>query len=187
MSSSNILTQVYGILEAERNSDELTNIPISIYLDITNYIKSKKNGFGKVPVTVPEMIITKEREMLSNMSEKIMNIRLSKAIQNNQENLRNLLTPEEKYALEPLIDASKRTSKLNRAIGEGRIAFIESLKEDKTIKYALVRFLEDSTSSIGVDSKTYGPFFKEDIAVLPIDNIKPLVNHRKVQELDVDL
>ena len=80
------------------------------------------------------MIITKEREMLSNMSEKIMNIRLLKALQNNQENLRNLLTPEEKYALEPLIDASKRTSKLNRAIGEGRIAFIEGLKEDKTIK-----------------------------------------------------
>ena len=86
MSSSNILLQVYGILEAERKSDELTDIPISIYLDITNYIKSKKNGFGKVPVTVPEMIITKEREMLSSMSEKIMNIRLSKAIQNNQEN-----------------------------------------------------------------------------------------------------
>ena len=91
MSSSNILSQVYGILEAERNSDELTDIPISIYLDITNYIKSKKNGFGKVAVTVPEMIITKEREMLSNMSEKIMNIRLFKALQNNPENLRNLL------------------------------------------------------------------------------------------------
>ena len=42
MSSSNILLQVYGILEAERKSDELTDIPISIYLDITNYIKSKK-------------------------------------------------------------------------------------------------------------------------------------------------
>ena len=31
------------------------------------------------------------------------------------------------------------------------------------------------------------PFFKEDIAVLPVDNIKPLINHGNVQELDVDL
>ncbi len=41
--------------------------------------------------------------------------------------------------------------------------------------YALIRFLKPVPALVGVDLKAYGPFEKEDVANLPVENAEALV------------
>ena len=74
-----------------------------------------------------------------------------------------------------------------RAINDGHIEFLTGLEEPDVNPYVAVKFLEDTPSTVGIDSRTYGPFKEDDIAILPTDNAKPLLIQKKVQELNVDL
>ncbi|MHA2407605.1 MAG: DNA replication complex subunit Gins51 [Candidatus Ranarchaeia archaeon] len=51
-------------------------------------------------------------------------------------------------------------------------------------QYLFVRFKTDLPQIIGVDSKTYGPFKKEDVATLPKENALPLIKRDAVQEIE---
>lgn len=44
----------------------------------------------------------------------------------------------------------------------------------------MIRFLKEVPQIIGTDLKRYGPFLKEDIAVLPKKNIETLLAHHAV-------
>ena len=114
-----------------------------------------------------------------NISEKILKIRINKTLTNPEESVGHLLTPEEKYILEPLLSGSRRNIKLLRAINDGHIEFLTSLEEHDVNSYIAVKFLEDTPSTVGIDSRTYGPFKEDDIAILPTDNAKPLLIQKK--------
>ena len=55
----------------------------------------------------------------------------------------------------------------------------------QTVKqgYVMVRFLKDVPSFVGIDLKVWGPFKKEDIAVIPYENAKALVKAGVVEEV----
>ncbi len=178
---------MFSILELERKNKKLTTIPLSIYRDVADHIKDYKDVPDDLSGAIPETAMTKERELLLNISEKILKIRINKTLTNPEESVGHLLTPEEKYILEPLLSGSRRNIKLLRAINDGHIEFLTGLEEHDVNPYIAVKFLEDTPSTVGIDSRTYGPYKEDDIAILPTDNAKPLLIQKKVQELNVDL
>ena len=46
--------------------------------------------------------------------------------------------------------------------------------------YFVIRFLKEVPPIIGADLKQYGPFKIDDIAVLPKENVKTLLDHQAV-------
>jgi DNA replication factor GINS len=59
----------------------------------------------------------------------------------------------------------------------------EILEDEK--KFPLVVFKEETPEFIGIDGKVYGPFKKGDIARIPEENIKTLVEKNIVEEFKV--
>lgn len=166
----------------------LTSIPPTLYRDVANYIKTTKNGSDKDAKSTTDLIISEERRLLSSLITRLLQLRVNKILLSlNSGSNGPTLTPEEKYIIEPLIISSKRTSKLEKAIGDGRTSFLETIIEKSTLKYSTIRFLKDSPSMVGTDLLKYGPFIKEDVAILPMENIRLLAKQDVVQELDIGL
>lgn len=188
MATDSILLKVYEIFEGERESNQLTSVPPSLYRDVANYIKSMRNGSEKEGKSATEMVVQGEIALLSKIVIRLMRLRVKKILQSLEtESNGPALTAEEKYIIDPLITSAKRASRLEKAIGSGRTSFLETITEKSVAKYVTVRFLKDTPSTVGVDLQKYGPFMKEDIAVLPAENVRPLVRQKTVQELDIDV
>jgi DNA replication factor GINS len=60
---------------------------------------------------------------------------------------------------------------------------LEGVKGELT---TLVVFKEDVPQFLGADEKTYGPFKKGDIAKLPEENVKILLERNVVEEVKVE-
>lgn len=181
-----LLVKVFEVFEEERKSDQLTRLPLTLYRDVANYIKNTRNGFDNNGKSVFSKIVAQEREMLAGMVARILELRVKK-IMNGLSDFDGLsIPPEEKYIVEPLITAMKRLSKVDKAIGYGRCAFLENISEKTGHKYAAVRFLKPSPPTMGADLARYGPFRTEDITFLPVENVKVLLKQGIVQELDIE-
>ena len=187
MSSQELTKKLHSALESEKKTNDLTNIPEDLYRNVTDHIHSINNNDPNNLQTIEEMVNSKEREILSNLSQMLLRTRLAKAITDQNNINANLLTNEEKYVLEPLINASKRNVKLLKAINDGSLSFLNGLDNHDVNQYQAVKFLEDSPSAVGIDSRTYGPFKQGDVAILPTDNAKLLIQQEKVEELNMEL
>ncbi len=182
-----LLTKVFEIFEEERRNEHLSRIPLGFYKEVANYIKNTRNGFDKNGKSVSSRIIAQEREMLAGMATRILEMRVKKIISGSSENEGLNLTPEEKYIVDPLATSMRRLSKVGRAVGYGRCAFLETITEKTGPKYSAVRFLKPSPPTMGVDLARYGPFKKEDITFLPVENVKAMLKQGIVQELDIEI
>ena len=184
--NQSILVRVFEIFEEERRSEQLTRIPLTLYRDVANYVKNTRNGFDNNGKTVYSKIVGQEREMISAIAQRILEMRVKK-ITNGLAEFDGLnVPPEEKYIIEPLVAAMKRLSKVGKAVGHGGCAFLESVSEKTGHKYSAVRFLKPSPPTMGANLARYGPFRTEDITFLPIENVKVLLKQGIVQELDIE-
>jgi DNA replication factor GINS len=88
------------------------------------------------------------------------------------------LTEDEKALLESL-QASRK--KLN----ESKPMIEPQALQIPRAELAVVRFLQDIPEIVGVDLKMYGPYKKEDVGSIPIQNADALIRQGAVRAIDV--
>lgn len=184
--TQSLLVKVFEIFEEERRNEQLSRIPQTLYKDVANYIKNTHNGSNNNGKSVVSRITAQEREMLAGMASRILEIRIRKILNGLAEFDTPNLTPEEKYIVEPLVASIKRLAKVGKAIGYGRCAYLETITEKTGPRYTAVRFLKQAPATMGTDIVRYGPFRKEDITFLPVENVRALLKQGIVQELDIE-
>lgn len=182
------MNQVYGYIEEESRKETLQKIPKTIYRDIASYIKETRNMANENERNIASNLARRERDLLAHLAVRLLEIRLTK-VQNrlNEEENGVNLTPEEKYLTEPSSTSRKRFDKLSRAIVNGQTAVLGNVSDLISSRYVVVRFLQPASAMIGVDLAKYGPFKKEDVALLPLDNAKPLLKQGTAQEIDIEM
>ncbi|MFO7797185.1 MAG: hypothetical protein ACQERB_08360 [Promethearchaeati archaeon] len=66
----------------------------------------------------------------------------------------------------------------------------ENIKEKsemhEQISYKVIRFIKNTPALVGIDLLNYGPFKKEDIANIPQENAKILVNEKLAEYIEID-
>ena len=89
------------------------------------------------------------------------------------------LTEEEKYILDADKESEGRRNDILAAIIRGRPKVLESISKRVRFKQIVVRFVKPMELFMGVDMKRYGPFRQEDVAVIPFENARSLIesNH----------
>lgn len=97
------------------------------------------------------------------------------------------LTEEEKYVLEANLDAFKKKESLVLASTEGREKMLKIFSKLVHSRKVIVRFLKPIEQFIGVDMNKYGPFLKEDVAVLPFENVRSLIEDGTAEEIRNDM
>jgi DNA replication factor GINS len=92
------------------------------------------------------------------------------------------LTEEEKYIMNAENESERRKDDILLTIVKGRPKLLESISKRVRSERIVVRFVKPMEKFIGVDMEGYGPFREEDIAVIPFENARSLIeNHHAIE------
>ncbi len=96
------------------------------------------------------------------------------------------LTDEEKYVLDGKRESEGRMSQVVAATVKGRPKLLESISARMRSKQIVVRFLKPTEAFVGVDMNKYGPFQQEDVASLPFENARVIIEGAAAIEVHVE-
>jgi len=178
------LTLIGRLVEEEMLDNTLKSIPQDIYRSVALYLKNTRNS-NQLSETLLAHLKLREKELLLDLTLNLLKLRLSKARSGKGLQESNLL-PEERYILEAEELAERRLNKIENALKNGQVSLLTSIEERYIRKLVTLRFLKAFDAIIGVDLKRYGPFQPEDVATIPLENAKPLVEQGVAVELWLD-
>jgi DNA replication factor GINS len=95
------------------------------------------------------------------------------------------LTSEERYILDAEMEFDRRKISIISAILQGRPKVLESVSSRILSKQMIIRFIKPMDQFIGVNMTRYGPFHEEDVAVIPFENARSLIENGIAAELDI--
>jgi DNA replication factor GINS len=96
------------------------------------------------------------------------------------------LTDEEKYVLDGNRESEGRMSQVVAATVKGRPKVLESISARMRSKQIVVRFLKPTEAFVGVEMSKYGPFQQEDVASLPFENARAIIEGGAAVEVHVE-
>ena len=94
------------------------------------------------------------------------------------------LTDEEKFIFEEERKVSQRKELIIQSLIDGNVNNLDTISKIIRSKMIIIRFLESTDQFMGVDMAKYGPFIKEDIAVLPFENARSLIERKVAIEIN---
>jgi DNA replication initiation complex subunit (GINS family) len=152
-----ILNKIYEYLEVEAKTKKIGKIPSDIYQDVSHHIRKIRNNAVSHNKSIVNNLSNKERELLIELTTRLLQIRIEKASFNDGVSSDNLL-PEEKYVVRPFYLSSKRLGKIISTISNGQISMLKNISEEIISSFTMVRFEQPHPAFIGIDLKKYGPF-----------------------------
>lgn len=94
------------------------------------------------------------------------------------------LTDEEKFIFEEERKVSQRTELIVQSLIDGNVNNLDTISRIIRSKMIIIRFLESTDQFMGVDMAKYGPFIKEDVAILPFENARSLIERKVAVEIN---
>lgn len=94
------------------------------------------------------------------------------------------LTDEEKFIFEEERKVSQRKELIIQSLICGNVNNLDTISRIIRSKMIIIRFLESTDQFMGVDMAKYGPFIKEDIAILPFENARSLIERKIAIEIN---
>src|SRR5215212_8093111 len=115
-------------------------------------------------------------EMLATSSCLMIETRQSKMSSGDEPLDYSKLTDEEKYILDSKRESNKRIDEVIAALVKGRPKVLESISARMRSKQIVVRFLKPIEAFVGIDMNKYGPYEQEDVATLPFENARSIID-----------
>ena len=172
-SGSLTLKDVYKMLEKEIETPTLQSIEPDTFQKIAEALGSLK---GQVYEGVEANVRDRMVEMLEISSILMIETRQAK-ISSSEETLDySKLTDEEKYILDGKRESNKRIDEVMAALIKGRTKVLESISAKMRSKQIVVRFLKPIEAFVGIDMNKYGPYTQEDVASLPFENARSIID-----------
>jgi DNA replication factor GINS len=125
-------------------------------------------------------------EMLSTLSSLMIETRQAKISSGEEPLDYSKLTDEEKYILDGKRELNKRMNEVMAALVKGRPKVLESISARMRSKQIVVRFLRPIEAFVGIDMNKYGPFAQEDVASLPFENARSIIDGGGAIEANVE-
>ncbi|MDQ3847921.1 MAG: hypothetical protein M3261_03080 [Thermoproteota archaeon] len=167
------LKDVHKILEKEIETPTLQSISSDTFQRIAETLSSlKSEAYEGAEAKVRDRMV----EMIEISSMLVMETRQAK-ISSSEETLDySKLTDEEKYIIDGKRESSKRTNEVMAALLKGRPKVLESISVKVRSKQIVVRFLRPIEAFVGIDMNKYGPYAQEDVASLPFENARSIID-----------
>lgn len=198
---STVLGELVNLLLKEVQIPTLQSLPFDTYQKIAANLQDlKAYSYESLEQKIRDTMV----EIISSASTFLLEIRQHKIIeqQNTESSSGSLpaspgtssnaidyskLTEEEKYILDAVIEFDKRKNEVSSAVTRGRPKLLDSISKQIRFKSIVVRFLKPIEQFMGVDMKKYGPFQKEDVAILPFENARALMESEHAMEVHIKL
>jgi DNA replication factor GINS len=177
------LKDVFKMLEKEIETPTLQSIEPDTFQKIAEALGGlKEQPYEGVEARVRDRMV----EMLEISSILMIETRQVK-ISSSEEILDySILTDEEKYILDGKRESNKRVDEVVAALVKGRPKVLESISAKMRSKQIVVRFLKPIEAFVGIDMNKYGPYAQEDVASLPFENARSIIDSGGAIEANVD-
>ena len=172
-SGSLTLKDVYKMLEKEIETPTLQSLEPDTFQKIAEALGSLKGqAYEGIEAKVRDEMV----EMLATSSCLMIETRQSKMSSGDEPLDYSKLTDEEKYILDSKRESSKRIDEVIAALVKGRPKVLESISARMRSKQIVVRFLKPIEAFVGIDMNKYGPYEQEDVATLPFENARSILD-----------
>lgn len=169
---------LHGILTREIENYSIQYLQPMLYHDSASILASLKGqGYDGIEARVKEGLV----KLISEMITSLFQIRVEK-IRQNKIDYSNL-TSEEQYVAISQKEFGMRFEQVLSATVEGRVGALEIIVNKARTARVLLRFLQPVGKLSASDRGTYGPFEEEDIAVLPFEDAKKLLEQGVAVEI----
>jgi DNA replication factor GINS len=185
-SGSLALKDAYKILIKEIETPALQIIEPDTLQKIAETLGSLK---GQSYEGVEAQIRDKMVEMLATSSRLLIEARQAKICSGEEEGEHpdySKLTDEEKYILDGKRESDGRVDEVISAIVKGRPKALESISAKIRSKQIVVRFLKPIEAFVGIDMNKYGPYQPEDVASLPFENARSIIDNGGAIKVSVE-
>jgi DNA replication initiation complex subunit (GINS family) len=177
---------IYEAARKERYSEQLQLIPKNFVVEVSKYLKEKKelvSGEGEFSDNVIkikkqlENAITLFKELIIRRRKKILNLVLIASETGiSKQDFENMLAIEKELFEELVKCADSSDKKLNGLLSDSSFE-VEQKNE-------MVVFLNNVGEFVGMDGESLGPFEKGQVANLPKEVVKILVDGKKVEVVE---
>ena len=181
---------IMELLKKETQIAKIQGISPDIYKKIAQLIKELSiQKYEDLELDVHHELI----RLLVLSTKSLIELRTRKLLENSNGNLSSLslstddyskLTDEEKYIFEEERKVSQRKDLIKQSLIDGNVNNLDSISRIIRSKMIIIRFLESTDQFMGVDMAKYGPFIKEDVAILPFENARSLIERKVAVEIN---
>jgi len=95
------------------------------------------------------------------------------------------LTDEEKYVFHGDRERDHRINIILNTLFEGKPKTLEKIVSAINQNFIVLRFLDSMEQFVGVNMNKYGPFKKDDVAILPFENARSIIENNKAIEINM--
>lgn len=181
---------IMELLKKETQIAKIQGISPDIYKKIAQLIKELSiQKYEDLELDVHHELI----RLLVLSTKSLIELRTRKLLENSNGNLSSLslstddyskLTDEEKYIFEEERKVSQRKDLIKQSLIDGNVNNLDSISRIIRSKMIIIRFMEFTDQFMGVDMAKYGPFIKEDVAILPFENARSLIERKVAVEIN---
>jgi len=181
---------IMELLKKETQIPKIQAISPDIYRKIAQLIKElSTQKYEDLELDVHRELI----KLIVLSTKSMIELRTRKLLENSNANLAypslssddySKLTDEEKYIFEEERKVSQRKDLIIQSLINGNVNNLDSISRIIRSKMIIIRFLEATDQFMGVDMARYGPFIKEDVAILPFENARSLIERKAAVEIN---
>ena len=181
---------IMELLKKETQIPKIQGISPDIYKKIAQLIKELSiQKYEDLELDVHHELI----RLLVLSTKSLIELRTRKLLENSSGNLSSnslstddysKLTDEEKYIFEEERKVSQRKDLIIQSLIAGNVNNLDSISKIIRSKMTIIRFLESTDQFMGVDMAKYGPFIKEDVAILPFENARSLIERKVAVQIN---
>ena len=181
---------IMELLKKETQIPKIQAISPDVYKKIAQLIKElSTQKYENLELDVHQELI----KLIVLSTKSLIELRIKKLLENSNSNLTypslstddySKLTDEEKYIFEEERKVSQRKDLITQSLTDGNVNNLDSISRIIRSKMIIIRFLEATDQFMGVDMARYGPFIKEDVAILPFENARSLIERKVAIEIN---
>lgn len=177
------LKDVFKLLKKEIETPSLQSIEPDTFQKIATALGNLKGqGYEGIEAKIRDRMA----ELLASSAQLLIEARQAKIRTGGDPLDYSKLTDEEKYVLDGKRESESRISEVVAATVKGRPKVLESISARMRSKQIVVRFLKSTEAFVGVDMSKYGPFQPEDVASLPFENARSIIEGGAAAEVHVE-
>jgi DNA replication factor GINS len=181
---------IMELIKKETQIPKIQSISPDIYKKIAQLIKELSiQKYEDLELDVHHELI----RLMVLSAKSLIELRTRKLLENSNGNLSSTslstddyskLTDEEKYIFEEERKVSQRMDLIKQSLIDGNLNNLDSISRIIRSKMIIIRFMESTDQFMGVDMAKYGPFIKEDVAILPFENARSLIERKVAVEIN---
>jgi DNA replication factor GINS len=180
---------LFEIWKIEKLNEELQPLKPDFYEKAFNFLKKLNENDRTIdPNSMRSILLKIERERVNKIISELVEARFKKIYKSLIEDTPlslDCLTKEEENICNKMVEGLQFLNIFRAELLQGKALNKSNIRNEIAESKILLRFNKDVPAIMGADMKPYGPFFKEDLAILPIENANALINRDVAKKINL--